>query len=73
MSDPFIGDFSKLHLPRTPRQKQASNEPPQEVRTMARNFWNFFCALRQEGFTEHQAIVLIAVMANPNIGGDTPG
>lgn len=71
--DLFPPDVSKLFLPRTPRARQAANEPTAEMTQMATTWWNFFCALTRQGFTEHQAILLIGVMANPHIGGDTPG
>lgn len=71
--DAFPPDVSKLFLPRTPKARQAANEPELELRQMARTWWNFFCALTREGFTEHQAILLIGTMANPHGKGDTPG
>lgn len=65
-------DVSGLLLPRTPKQRQQANEPTEEIRRIAATWWNFFCALTREGFTEHQALILIGVMANPNLNGDTP-
>lgn len=52
-----------------PGQEFSATEPASDLRQLASTLWQMFVALRPEGFTEHQALVMIGQVLAAGQGG----